>query len=436
MSLNGWDVVSVVATSVINKSLRDNTQKLCTKFKYREEGLRISGTFGAWQIAPGGSPRKLIVDLPIENGTMRTSVWRKDRHSLKGMTLRVELALRLLPAPIEGGARELVFDLDRTDGLGAEIPVTAIDLIDPADRLSSEDARVLMITLAACLTNHADQVSFVFASVGALQGGVFATEHQDWAYLEAEGGGEFLALVGAIHPPSENMSADTISPAIFTKDTRASLAISGRALCELVLGPWLNENFRPKARFSANGERVRLQSPCRLPVQSRDGFRLKPVLRELLITKTERGFKFDIGAITDVEGQSVRLHTKLQMTMKFAVDNAAGTVKLVQDQKPQSKTWAEGTGFWGSLIQFIANIVLLFMQDQLAATVNGIAAGMIKLNTPTAQPVTWAGLPDFKATKITTDGFLLYRDLHLGHFDRRNTGSSNGVVPRGPALAG
>lgn len=85
------------------------------------------------------------------------------------------------------------------------------------------------------------------------------------------------------------------------------------------------------------------------------------------------------------------------MTLPFVLDAKTGTVQLRLDPKPQSKTWAEGGGIWGQIEALIANLVLLFLKDSIAALAGSIAHALHRMNTGNDLPVAWRGQPAFRA---------------------------------------
>ncbi len=163
MSLDGWDLVSVVDVAAANDRLRSASNELLTKFSCHEDDLRINGEFGSWQIVPSGSRQKLHVDLPIKKGEMRINPGTVTRYVLTGMVLRVELPLRLNDPMQNTVPSNLAIDLERRNLVAAHLPVTVVELIDPDQRIGGDDERILADSLIECLEEHQDKIALVFA---------------------------------------------------------------------------------------------------------------------------------------------------------------------------------------------------------------------------------------------------------------------------------
>ena len=318
MSMGGWDLVSLVDVALINERLREAAGDVVQRFQYKEENLRIRGVFGPWQIVPGGSRQKLHVDLPLKSGELRLHPGMQTRYPLKGLVLRVELALRIIEPTQEAGPRNLMFNLDRTGLMGAEQPVTVVELFDPEGRIPEDDKRILSISLAACLKKHQDKIKFVFASVTSTAG--LSMPNLDWAYLETGGAGQYLAIAGALDPMPADLEADSIGDGLILPDMQGALGLSGRTLCQKVIAPSMNQTFKPQNSFVGQGSGVRLLRPVRLAPQKIDGYVLQPVLHKLEMKRIETGFDVSVHAITAIKGDTIRLETCLLYTSDAADD--------------------------------------------------------------------------------------------------------------------
>lgn len=392
MNLDGWDMVAVLPVDRVNAALAAG-RGTPVEFSYREKPLVIEGRFGPWQIVSGGSVQLLHVDIPILDGRYMDARGRPPLVDLAGLTLRVEMALRLVPAPDEPGARDLCFDVLR-EGLDSALqPVRALALKGGEERLGAKATRVLMLALATCLSAHPDRIGHVFARARA--SGPLELEHHDWAWLESPTGGH-LAMLGSVTPPSADMKPDHIDPRVLGNGPSRAFTLSDRAFFRRVLGPWMNTGFRPKGRFSIRAGGISLAAPLALPKRKESGFVLHPVLHRLDLHRKGAGLGLSVHCVTRIDGLTVELHTEMELVMPFTFDAATGTVSLRRDPKPKSRTWAVGSGFWGAIEAFIANLVLIFIQDSIGALANSIATMMHNMNTSKVQPITWPGQPPFQ----------------------------------------
>lgn len=406
MKLGGWDLVSVVPADRVNAAMAASGATPA-EFSYTEQPLKIAGRFGPWRIVPGGSVQLLHVDLPIAEGRYTDAQGTPPSADLAGLVLRVELALRLVPAPDDSGARDLVFDVVR-DGLDTALPpVRALSLDGGEARLGPQASRVVMMALAACLSAHPDRIGFVFAR--ARTTGPMEMAHHDWAWLETTKGSH-LAMLGSVAPPGPDMRPDHVDPRLLGNGQSRAFALSDRAFFMRVLGPWMNDGFRPRGRFRASSASVTLAAPLRLPPRKESGYVLHTVLRRLDFRRKGAGLQVSVVARTRTDGVSVILNTEMLMVMRLAFDAKAGTVILHPDPKPHARTWAEGAGFWGWLEALIANIVLLFMQDSIAALAGSVAKSMHRMNTDDVRPVIWRGQPTFKPASALLDDCFFFAE--------------------------
>lgn len=410
MNLAGWDIVSVVPADRVNAAMAASGARPA-EFSYTEQPLKIEGRFGPWRIVPGGSVQLLHVDLPIAEGRYTDVQGTPPSADLAGLVLRVELALRLVPAPEDPGARDLVFDVVR-DGLDTALPpVRALSLDGGEARLGPQASRVLMMALAACLSAHPDRIGFVFAR--ARTTGPMEMAHHDWAWLETTKGNH-LTILGSVVPPGPDMRPDHVDPRLLGNGQTRAFALSDRAFFMHVLGPWMNDGFRPRGKFRASSASVTLASPLSLPPRKEGSYVLHTVLHRLDFRRKGAGLQAAVIAQTRIKGASIVLHTEMLMAMRFAFDAKAGTVLLHPDPKPKTKSWAEGAGFWGRFEAIIANIVLLFMQESISAMAGSIAKSMHRMNTDAVRPITWHGQPTFKpASAVLDDCFFFAEAVNL-----------------------
>ena len=411
MNLGGWDMVSAVGIGRINAALAAKADT-ATEFDFHEDTIRLSGTFGPWQIVQGGSVRLLHVTIPLTAGKYSDSLRRHHSIDLAGMALVAELALRLIPSTVEPGAEDLVFDLDRGDATdGAQPPVRILRLDGAEGRLDGESAKVVALALGAALSAHPDHVGHVFArarKTGADTGSL-AMPYHDWAWMETAGGEGHMALLGALSAPTAAMAPDPIDPRIMGAGV-AAFALSDCAFFSRVLAPWLNTHFHPRGSFVGSASGVTLKGNVQLPAAKSSGYTLRPLIETMRFTRKGAALQVDLHTRTRIDGHSVQIMTDMRMTLPLAFDAKSGSVALKPDPAPQCRSWAEGTGFWGGLEAFIANLVLIFAQDQIVALVRSIAHATQKMAAPTSTTVMWPGQPDFQASSAELVDCFFFAD--------------------------
>src|SRR3954454_20448278 len=110
MDLFGWDTVFVAAVDKINQALAGAGDVLIQTFTFTEDGVRASGTFGAWSIVPGGSGELLHLCFPIASGQF-TRAPGVPAINLAGSKVVLQVPLRWLEGQDAKDTRELAFDL-------------------------------------------------------------------------------------------------------------------------------------------------------------------------------------------------------------------------------------------------------------------------------------------------------------------------------------
>lgn len=388
MNLHGMDTVSVISAALANRALAAGANRLITTFDYREGRVRLQGTFGPWQIVPGGSGRLLRVDLPIKTGTANGLRGQRTK-SLGGLTVRVDLSLRLIPAPTGGGVHDLCFDIEGSGGSGgAALPLT---VIDPEEILTPVERSALASAMGACLSAHAADISFVFAQVGRAGAGPLSMPNHDWRYVETGDGTGYLAIAGALGAISGDEDFD---PELLKGEAQAVFALSYRAFYERILLPYLQSSFRPKAGFKLSGAKIVSTSSIRLPEQTSGVWWVKPTITGLSFVLKKGALE-----VTAVTRSEMPLWTTFDCTVVSTLPfvlNAKHDMRFQPDPKPKV-TYSVGLPpVLDTLIGWFVNWIVGFFDAPIKAMVSGIATGMQSMNSRAGQPVSWTGIRDFE----------------------------------------
>jgi len=419
MNLNGWDTTSIASIDLINHALEQNTDKLVTKFSYKDAPIQMSGVFGPWKIVEGGSPRNLHVEIPIREGSIRGVVRRK-RTDLTGVVMRVEIGLRLLPRAKADDTLDLMFDLE-----GATTPdhrpIKGLDVRGVPGQLSSPQLTALRLALVDCLNAHAAQVAFVFATVksrGTAQADWLRMPYNDFAYVPTVRGPGYLALLGASAKPTAAMTPDRLDIALLDGAAPAFFALSHRLYLRDFVLPWLNGNFRPRGKFAyskvrykegaATTEGVALVKPVMLPKSGTYTPRLK------VLTFSIRGNALCVLVEAEVH-VAMGCHLQVRMTMKMpmALDTKTGKVSIALDPKPTEEHWFDSNNPLGWIVAAVGTILewlIPALRAQISGAVTGIAKQMQGKNNPLQQPTAWNGLRDFKPARFKVSPCIWFAD--------------------------
>jgi hypothetical protein len=408
LTMDGWDVMSLTDVTLVNAALAARGNELITEFDYREDGLRLSGRFGAWQIAPGGSMNLLFVDIPIATGKLAGLPGRVGPVNVAGLTLRVRLMLGLLPAEGAPDQNDLRFDFEASEAAGKG--VLPLDILDPKGQLSAIEASMLKSAAAACLAAHGDQVTFVFASVKAR--GTVSTDwldlpHHDWANVVTADGRQYLAIAGALSPPKARLQ--TIDPALVATPASAYVALSNRLLAERVLRPSIKTSFKPPTPFALKGTTLTSQRRIPLGVKKHGIWTIEPFIDRLSIAPAQKGLHIAAESSADLPMWS-RLVSHLTLDMPFAYDAAGPSVAFRPDPKPKERHEVKCPPVLDILIGWLIRLIVSANEGALRALVHGVAGRMQMLNTKRVSAANWRGIRDFQLGAARMDGCMVLAD--------------------------
>src|SRR5690242_7639240 len=109
MDIKGWDAVFVRSLVGVNAQLAANMHQLVSTFDLTKDRIRISGTFGAWQIVETGSGKLLRFETPITDGTLEVTLsdGQVISHDLSGIRPLMEMQLTFINNTTGGTQSEL-----------------------------------------------------------------------------------------------------------------------------------------------------------------------------------------------------------------------------------------------------------------------------------------------------------------------------------------
>ena len=171
MDINGWDVVYACTGAYMNSELQKNPSQCIQGFQYTDANLAISGTFGTWQIVPGGSGSFVRMAIPIVSGTA-TLVGSAAICELDDVIAVVQMQLSL-GSPASGSSdRVLKFNCQKSGSAVTDLSDGAVYVVTPdstgvlAGRANGALASALLATaLTEVFINNRDQLSFLFAQI-------------------------------------------------------------------------------------------------------------------------------------------------------------------------------------------------------------------------------------------------------------------------------
>jgi len=274
MDSNGWDVVYACSGNYINKQLASSQDEYIQSFAYEDSAIKMSGSFGIWQIVPGGSGPILQFNTPITQGSV-TIKSTNETIPLDGAIPLVQMQLSVIKAPPgEDITHNLVFNCTILGKGNGDTTSGAVTVIDPdtSGNLQKEKdgalAAALLVTgLGNCFLQNAAQLGFVFANVLPVPTG----QNSDWltpkamayAYQQPSNntlGG--LAILGLLDSTDmSNLPRYFDSNLLVQKDF--GFILSARPFMQNVIMPALPAAFGGNALindFALNSDNIIVQS--------------------------------------------------------------------------------------------------------------------------------------------------------------------------------
>ena len=408
MNLDGWDTCSIVSIDLVNAALARAGDRVIRTFSYAEDGLEVSGTFGAWALQPGGTYRLVNVTMPITTGEIREAgIGALD---ISGAVLTAQLKLGMIDSD-DPTKRNLAFDTRHGEGGDGPAPIQVIGIEDPSGRLGALDLDMVKAALTACLSRHAAQASFVFASVDARstsQSAGLACPANDWAFVDAGAGRQYLAILGSLDTTRAGEPI-RIGPELMAPAAGAYFAVSNRLFLERALQPIIAQSFKPRTPFKVKGNSVQSTRAVSLGKKKAGMFDVEPILRQVTVTPVKGALIVHAKAHADLPLWT-KLELSVDMTLPFQHDPKTGAMSFKPDPHPVVKHKVNKSGVIGNTLGLIVELIVTLTKKPILASVAGIAKGMQAVANPTSKPVVWNGVRDFHAGMARWDNGLWLGD--------------------------
>lgn len=166
VTTNGWDTMSICRISALNKRIKEK-KTYPSDIRVSESqtigqlqiDVELDGTFGAWQIVPGGDGKNIRLRLPLENGDYKGL---GASFQLKDIAVEIYVTLNYLPQPdaerIKDGNYELYVN---TNPLASTTPIAAVtNLDDPSGILDDFNKSILKDLFSKWLNKAENLKSF------------------------------------------------------------------------------------------------------------------------------------------------------------------------------------------------------------------------------------------------------------------------------------
>ncbi|MGE0143693.1 MAG: TULIP family P47-like protein [Planctomycetota bacterium] len=403
MKLNGWDTAYATTIDQVNAVLADPKNTVST-FSLTEQGLTVTGAFGAWSIVPGGSGQLLHLVTNILSGTV--SGGGVAAGDLAGTSVLLEVNLQFLPTKLPQ-QQDLRFHFEKVGKAGAATGpgvVTPLSVTDPHKSLSFLQSAVLGVAVAQCLVDHADSISFAFANISLAPPGPgdgwLAPVSCAYTYFQTGNQVGYLVVLAVTDSRSTDALSRQIDPELVAGAGHAFFAISSRLFLEHVIQPVLPQVYpgTKAASFSFDAVRNRIECSSHIAVGGvkSGAITYYPIINALAITVA--GSSVCSAAFGDCDlymGMSMTFGVTCNALASF--DGSKAELSLARDTHPNMSYESHIPWYdylMGGIPDLIMAIVVPLVADGIA---DGLGAAVSNMSFTKAGPqsVKWAGTKAF-----------------------------------------
>lgn len=251
-----WDAVFACNGDWINRQLETSADKFPATFDYEDNAISVSGSFGTWNIVPGGSDRLLQFNTPIMKGSV-VDKQSGQTFSLDGAVPLVQLQLSFIQMESDRSSQSLKFNCKKVGNKPGDTTPGAVTVLNPDTtgkiNTGSLALDLLKSSLAKCFIASQNALDFVFANISLVppQGASWLNLKQlAYAYQQDEDGvlGS-LAVLGMFDDVDISNQDRVFDSALLRKEDQFGFVLAGSRFFEYILLPGM---FRAYAGSSAN----------------------------------------------------------------------------------------------------------------------------------------------------------------------------------------
>ncbi|MEM5428789.1 TULIP family P47-like protein [Cupriavidus oxalaticus] len=416
MNLNGWDTVFVGDMAVINAAMAASSAQLLQEFSFSQDGFSASGTFGTWQVVPGGSSELLLLQIALESGSMTMSAGTTP-IDVSGMSVQLLVSLQLLPTGAGSGALALQFDFTavgpaNTSGAGVVTPHAVLD----NGKLTLVQEAALGNAIANALVRNAGRISFMFASINPARAAAvpwIQPVASRYCYLAPAGMPPALAILSVNAGHSAEGLPLTVDPAVLQGDGNAGLAISPALFLQNVVGPALLQSLGSSGTLAVNSAGV-LQNTGALPLREVDraGESYHPQIDSLSVTVVDAQIQIAIQGSCDMHmGVSMTFSATSALAVALSTDRTSlqfSTVGTPTFHKDVSIPWYDHLfDIFGGIAEIILQVCVAAISSELGEGISGQTTSCALVGGAPSL-VGWANGGGFSAGEATlASGFYM-----------------------------
>ena len=413
MNINGWDTICVIAADYINTQLGRNLGQLIQTFDYSATDpfagpYTIKGTFGPWQLVPGGSNTLVHMNIPITSGSVTLASGAST--DISGMAVVVEISLNLLPAQSDQSLTQLTFNFqqagkvpgDTTPGL-----VTPVTFSDPNNtgKGSFVETAVVQVLIA-----NAREVSFVFATIGLVQPNVntwLRPVKSAYTYTQPVGQGSgYLSILSVTLDREISGLSTELDTSLISSSFLVSIAISSDLFLQNVVMPMLPSalpNTDASTFKFVPGVGIQNTRSFPTPGVTAGAITYHPQVDSLTISSTDNYLANSVQGSCGLDMPNASMDFTVAAKNVLSYNAANNTLSYQPDPNPTTShtnniPWYDYIliALTGGIGLAIFAIVVPIIANEIANTLNSSNSSGITLTQTPPQTVQWQGMQNIQ----------------------------------------
>ncbi|HEX4726104.1 MAG TPA: TULIP family P47-like protein [Pseudonocardiaceae bacterium] len=381
VSTLGWDTTYVLRVTDVNSVLKTSTT-VPTTFSQevdKENNYAISGTFGKWQMALGGSGGIVFFSVPITTGTMTSGA---NRYSLDNSTAYISLKLEYVPqVPKKGhahghanGTPNGLLENDdlqvRSTGRSEADPAVVVQNLTFTGTPPSTFVRALMVgALQEWFQANIIKFAYIFATVSLNDRAAEAAfqwlkpTYTGYAYQDGNAEeGSYFAVLSKTDNRSPQGLTNQVAPGSVPGGSRAGFNIAMPLYIEKVIMPGLVKGF-PHATassftLSTNNTVIENTEPIECEKVRVNGLNYTPYIHEFVLQVVGNEIQVYTKTVTDVSPgiRSVVISTSYQTIVVVKKPDGTQTLDFEQSQPPRTTSFIDKDE-WVLITEIIVSLV-------------------------------------------------------------------------------
>ncbi len=415
MDLHGWDMVCACSVPRLNDLLAAQFKATPASLTYSDNsGLKLDIKFDAWRIVAGGTVEKLVMQLPVNSGTLTSPLIS---GKLDGAVIEIILELAFVDNKAAGKS-DLRFNLTRKITNKGDTTKGGVYVSDPDKTgvLAQQDptgalAMSLHDSIADSLIANAAKLDFVFASLNLAPNGDaywMTAGSSRYAFVPgAKGANDWLAVFTMFSNADTSKFSVEPDESLLDDNSDVCAGLSGNLFLQHIIMPKLPAGFTaPFNMFAMSGSAIVNLGLLACPPVQVSLTHYYPFLSSFNLTVNDDQIWVTSAGSFDITGlakSSVTFSQTQKMACTFDATKSVLEMKTLPGPDPDYEKhipwWLYLTAGPAILVfgPLIGGIVVAIVDSVVAAVTTSVAkatsssGGSISVGDLTAQSIEWVG---------------------------------------------